>query len=662
MSTRSENWALFYANLQGNEGVNQQMAQIMNFNRFQLSHEDCISNLANNPGLSILAVNGFNELFLFHTVNYFSQNLFCPEPKLLGLSGCGARADCFRLDPTSLFQDVEIQTPNWRDLKGAASPEAVDALQVADQNPAVFRGKLGLIIPPLVSVEILATDTTDPAALIPLLSNKFQEFDRSSPTVKACTVLRPVLEYLWAVHKRFIPPTTFSIDRSTEGRRWADRMHFASISQDLHQLPPPPFPLPPPPQAPLGNQTALDEMAGSLRVLRDATERQLLRETSLDDKKDHSNGWDKIPEVVQKMILKLSAVSDDALPVNPCESYLRLLKQPKALGVAMVLNIELSIRGCQVEVPTTMANAIKTGNFRANSLLVAHSFSIFNVPYIDAANMTSCNKTELDLLQSEGEGIPKEMVKKLAENKFKFPSSSHHLRHQFNNWYGVLQVCFGEQSLVAKESRAWITHIDQFESSYDACFKADSDFGAKILGLVDLTFFQLCDACLRANSIEDVDFTSIALNNKRFDILQNCFQANKPVYLTSVPKKTHPLEGEEGGDEAQREGKKKPRFAKEGGREKNREDYRDLGAMVRNGSQQIEWKVTGPKYRQIFTPAVIASTPPFNATGLVTCNKWHVQGFCYEKCDRKASHKNFDSASHKSVFDKWIKELKSKCP
>jgi hypothetical protein len=89
--------------------------------------------------------------------------------------------------------------------------------------------------------------------------------------------------------------------------------------------------------------------------------------------------------------------------------------------------MELSIRGCQVEVLTMMANAIRTGNFRANSLLVVHPFSIFNVPYIDAANMGSYNKIELDLLQSEGEGIPKEMVKKLAENRFKFPSTTHHL-------------------------------------------------------------------------------------------------------------------------------------------------------------------------------------------------------------------------------------------
>jgi len=252
--------------------------------------------------------------------------------------------------------------------------------------------------------------------------------------------------------------------------------------------------VPPPPQAPADNRSACDLIAGDIRVIRDATKRQHLRETATEDaKKEHSSGWDKIPEVVQQMILKLSATLDDVLPTTPCETYLRMLKQSKALGVAMVINIELSIRGCQV---ATMANAIRTGYFRANSLLVAHPFSIFNVPYIDAACMGSYNKTGLDLLQSEGEGIPKEMAKKLAENKFKFPTITHHLRHQLKNWYGVLQVCFGEGAIIAKEARAWISHIDQYESSYDACFKSDVDFGAKVLGLIDLTFFQLCNACL----------------------------------------------------------------------------------------------------------------------------------------------------------------------
>jgi hypothetical protein len=50
---------------------------------------------------------------------------------------------------------------------------------------------------------------------------------------------------------------------------------------------------------------------------------------------------------------------------------------------------------------------------------------------------------------------------------------------------------------------------------------------------------------------------AIALQIKHFDILQNCFQANKPAYLTLPPKKSHGFEGEEG-DDALKDGKKKP--------------------------------------------------------------------------------------------------------
>jgi len=366
---------------------------------------------------------------------------------------------------------------------------------------------------------ILEANSTNAASLIPILSTKFQEFDKTSSSIKACTVLRPVLEFLWATHKKLIPATVVAADNSVDAVEWAARQHFAYIFDPPAM--PPPFPTPPTPN----NLVMTDE----LRRIRDVAERQLLRDTQSAEAKKEANGWDKLPDMVQNMILKLSAVQDDVLPIEPSESYTKILKQSKVLGVAMVINLELSLRKCQVEVPTSMANAIKTGNFRANSFMVAHSFSMFNVPYTDAANMSSCNKTELDILD-EGEGIPKDMAKKLAENKFHFPHSTHLLRHQLNNWYGVLQVCFGDKSFLAKEARAWITHIDEYELTYNARFKTDSDFGAKVLGAIDLSFFQFCDSCFRATSIHDVDFSKISLANLRDDILNNRFHENMPIY------------------------------------------------------------------------------------------------------------------------------------
>jgi hypothetical protein len=83
----------------------------------------------------------------------------------------------------------------------------------------------------------------------------------------------------------------------------------------------------------------------------------------------------------------------------------------------MVLNLGLSIKGCQAEVPMTMVNAIKTGNFRANSQMVAHAFSIFNLPCIGVTNMANYNKIELDILLTKGDSIPKDVAKKYQKIK-----------------------------------------------------------------------------------------------------------------------------------------------------------------------------------------------------------------------------------------------------
>jgi ribosomal protein L28 len=140
--------------------------------------------------------------------------------------------------------------------------------------------------------------------------------------------------------------------------------------------------------------------------------------------------------------------------------------------------------------------------------------------------MANYNKNELDLLLTKGDSIPKDVAKKLSENKAKCPDNSNHLHHQFKKWYGMLQICFGKNVLITKEARAWSNPVDQYELSYDARFKTETNFGAKVLGLINLTFFQLGNSCLKANSFEDVLFGAISLENDRYGITRNTFQAN----------------------------------------------------------------------------------------------------------------------------------------
>jgi len=99
-------------------------------------------------------------------------------------------------------------------------------------------------------------------------------------------------------------------------------------------------------------------MTEELRKIRETNEKQLLHDANTTDSKKETNGWDKLPDMVQNMVLRLSALQDDVAPLEPCESFAKILKQSKVLGVASVLNLELALRKCQVDLPTSMVNAI----------------------------------------------------------------------------------------------------------------------------------------------------------------------------------------------------------------------------------------------------------------------------------------------------------------
>lgn len=107
----------------------------------------------------------------------------------------------------------------------------------------------------------MEANTTDPASLIPILSEAFQTFDRSSEQVKACTILRPVLEFLWAVSKSKITPIILSPGMTQESKQWRTTLHLSYISQatslQTFQLADGP--------TPMANNEVVESLAGALQ-------------------------------------------------------------------------------------------------------------------------------------------------------------------------------------------------------------------------------------------------------------------------------------------------------------------------------------------------------------------------------------------------------------
>jgi hypothetical protein len=121
----------------------------------------------------------------------------------------------------------------------------------------------------------------------------------------------------------------------------------------------------------------------------------------------------------------------------------------------------------------------------------------------------------------------------------------------------------------------------------------------------------------------------MSLHSKRYDIIQNCFQASKPSYLVS----SKPQQDTSDDEEKEMTKKKKLKANKD-----HPKPNKDLGSLVRNPDTNIDW-IVSKNYKLIFHKGANKFTPLFNDQGLTTCNKWHVQGYCFEVCEIKASHK-----------------------
>jgi hypothetical protein len=132
-----------------------------------------------------------------------------------------------------------------------------------DPNTNHYKEKQVIVVPPLVSTTILEVKSLLPAVLILILLGKFQEFDRFSSIVKACTVLCLVLEFLWAAQLRKVPSTLLGLDNSQDEKDWASKLHISHIA--LLAQGPPPF-MPPPPLGlnPPQDQSSLNSITGDI--------------------------------------------------------------------------------------------------------------------------------------------------------------------------------------------------------------------------------------------------------------------------------------------------------------------------------------------------------------------------------------------------------------
>jgi hypothetical protein len=589
-------------------------------------------------------------------VSVLGPSIFQPEQYILALGGAGASASCFRIHPSSFSELVEeTPCPTWGNLKGASSSAEVLALVAPADSQIKIKSRRVVVVPPLVALTILSSSSSAAEDLIPLLIEAFKTFDQSSEVIKACTILRHVIFFLWGITQKKVPPITMIFDTSVVGASWNASLHASSIQQENQRQPTQTTDLSASNGVSSGAQAkAFSDISEILNTMQADSDRLHLKSSDEDDdRKEDSSGWKTIPPLLQDMIIKASSSSDTDFPTTPSDSLLQVLRSKKVITIRTIMNVMLASVNCNVNISVSLATAIASANLRSISPQVPHPFSCFNTPYHDASQVSTENDIRMQLMASDGIGVDKATADILAKESYKIPYNTHKLRHQLNNWQGLLQLVFGPTALIAKEAGRWVTHIDRLESTYDEQFKIDREFGAKVCGLIDRSTYQFLGSCLNATKPEDVDWELLSLENKRFEIQQNCFIANKPAYLVN-PKK--PEKDNDDTIQDDKDGKQNNKRFKKG---KQIQDPTHLGAMVSNTKKNPEWDCKA-NYHAIFSKQVNRKTPAFNADGISACNKWHCQGYCFTDCARSITHKPFTDEALKKAYGEWVKDLKKK--
>ena len=198
MTTLPKDWKSYYELDHDMAELNTQLDKVLALAKFENSNNDCIKNLKNNPGLALIAIDSFNEIYLFHQIHALGPNLLFPLERIMALSGQDFPNTCYKLNSDTLLLDVEVPVPDWDFLSSAETAEFVRRLVVDDSNSSKLQCKNVLVVPPFVVSLVMDLNISDPTKLLIHLLEGFKKYDKDSSEHETCENLRLVVEFLWA--------------------------------------------------------------------------------------------------------------------------------------------------------------------------------------------------------------------------------------------------------------------------------------------------------------------------------------------------------------------------------------------------------------------------------------------------------------------------------
>jgi hypothetical protein len=310
----------------------------------------------------------------------------------------------------------------------------------------------------------------------------------------------PILQWLWAAHHNLIAASPSQVAMGQLEQTLKANVHHQHIHGST-------------PASPLGSTISTstsipatgntpDQLSGSPSKIVIHFQKQSLDTISKNNFKEPN--WNCISIQSQGTILCTMSTDSISTAIALTKDYEEFLQQcTAATGFQFMLEyFECYDCACYVSLNQGIISALWIGILHTTQHGMLQNLSPFFVPcHSSDGSSTAPNIIGQHLCQTEGQGLQFSENKLATKQKITLPHGLLSFSHQLNNHHLLLQLIFGEYSLL----------YCHFETNIDDRFLANPEFFAELMSLLDHRVQSFLENCSSTPDVSKIDFTILGL-------------------------------------------------------------------------------------------------------------------------------------------------------
>jgi hypothetical protein len=213
--SKQSNWVNWFINHPSNDEGNKNLQSFSNILSAGLSEELKLKQLVKEIDTVILAADANKNILILHSPKNFGGTRSRPSNKVVRMIGLGNQGTYVSIDLNSALTDHCIAIPSFSDLADCKTAEDVANLPTPEEDSTIgFEGSSVFIPCPIIRNAILEAETTNPFALIPIITAAARAFDvehesDKSQTHKAITHTDDLNAWLYGVKTGLVSETRY---------------------------------------------------------------------------------------------------------------------------------------------------------------------------------------------------------------------------------------------------------------------------------------------------------------------------------------------------------------------------------------------------------------------------------------------------------------------